>query len=95
MNEKVPMPPVKPPRTSDTIIIPTTPPRALLVSMAMRLRHDFHLDRIDGHPLSSGLAPAEREALLGTMAQIYEEVAGKGFYRWSQGEEQRGGLYTV
>lgn len=36
-----------------------------------------------------------REVLLTEMAQLYEEVAGKGFYRWNEGAEQRGGLYDL
>ncbi len=85
---------------SDTVTIPTTPPRALLVSMAMRRYHDFGLDRhviepFPGWPLPGGFTPEQREAALVEMAQLYEEVAGKGFYRWSEGAEQRGGLYDL
>ena len=74
------MPPVKPPRAPDTIVIPTAPPRELLVSMATRLRHDFGIDRVE--PWPGGMTQREREVLLTEMAQLYEEVAGKGFYKW-------------
>ncbi len=99
-NVDVPMPPVKSPRAPDTITIPTTPPRALLVSMAMRLRHDFGIARPvqpDGSDtlIAGGMTPREREVMLTEMAQLYEEVAGKGFYRWDEGPEQRGGLYAL
>lgn len=70
---------------SETITIPTTPPRELLVSMAVRLRHDFWLDggrMTEGGYRLSGMTPEEREVMLTEMAQIYEEVAGKGFYKW-------------
>ena len=75
---------------SDTITIPTTPPRELLVSMAVRLRHDFWLDKLSfgdgtetwGSAMSPGMTQREREAMLTEMAQLYEEVAGKGFYKW-------------
>ncbi len=82
-------------------LIPTTPPRALLVSMAMRLRHDFGMDAHftpgtgQRHPLMGGFTPEERESLLTDMARLYEEVAGKGFYRWDEGADQRGGLYDL
>lgn len=47
------------------------PPAGLLASMATRYRHDFGL-----------LSAEEQEALLRIMRQLYEEVAGQGFYRW-------------
>jgi hypothetical protein len=41
----------------------------LLVSMAMRYRHDFGL-----------LSDNQKRSVLSQMRQIYEEVAGIGFY---------------
>lgn len=85
---------------SDTITIPTAPPRELLVSMAMRIRHDFGIDKPDyGDGLTTfgiaGMTQREREVLLAEMEQLYEEVVGKGFYRWDGGADQRGGLYAL
>lgn len=87
----VPMPPVKPPRAPDTVVIPTTPPRALLVSMALRLRHDFGLNRRPGNPISAGMTTEEREVMLTEMEKVYEEVAGRGFYQWDGSQD---GFYT-
>lgn len=75
--------------------LPKEPPRELLVSMAMRLRHDFGMDRIEmfpGHYM--GLSPEERREILVDMERLYEEVAGHGFYRWGDGAGQRGGMYS-
>ncbi len=73
----------------ETITIPTTPPKALLISMAMRMRHDFGLPKYPGQ--FSGMTNREREVLLGEMAQLYEEIAGKGFYKWDGSKD---GLYA-
>lgn len=88
------MPPVKPPRAPDTITIPTTPPRALLVSMAIRMRHDFGVDKAVG-TWGCGFTAGEREVLIVEMAQLYEEVAGRGFYQWTKDANQRDGLYDL
>lgn len=86
---------------TDTVTIPTTPPRALLVSMALRLRHDFGVDACytpgtgQRHPLMGGFTPEGREVMLGEMAQLYKEVAGEGFYQWGKDASQRGGLYAL
>lgn len=69
---------------SDTIQVPRTPPEALLRSMATRYRHDFGLDADDASPMSSGFTEAERESLLRTMRQLYEEATGQGFYRFKE-----------
>jgi hypothetical protein len=61
--------------------LPKTPPAGLLHSMAMRYRHDFGLDADDTSPMSCGMTPDERAAILRTMAQLYEEVAGHGFFK--------------
>lgn len=59
----------------------TEPDPKLLLSMARRYRHDFDLDRPQGATISCGTTPAEREAILRTMRQLWEEVTGNGFYR--------------
>ena len=63
------------------VTVPVEPTPALLVSMAMRYRHDFGIDTDDSSPMSCGLTDRERESILNTMRQIHEEVVGKGFYR--------------
>ncbi len=80
----------------DTITIPIVPPRALLVSMATRRRHDYGIDRPtqpDGSDtlIACGMTPQEREILLIEMAQLYEEVVGLGFFKW---DGSRDALYT-
>jgi hypothetical protein len=52
--------------------------------MAMRYRHDFGLlkDEDDTSPMSCGMTPHEREHVLSLMAQLYEEVAGHGYFHW-------------
>ena len=64
--------------------LPKQPPAGLLHSMAMRMRHDFGLNRDVNQPLSAGMTREEREALLADMARLYEEVAGHGFFKWSE-----------
>jgi len=61
-------------------VVPVKPPRGLLVSMALRQNHAFMLDRDPADPLSAGVDPSHREATLSSMAQLYEEVVGEGFY---------------
>lgn len=64
--------------------LPEAPPESLLYSMALRYRHDFGLEKPEGAgALQAGCTPSERAAILATMRQLYEEVAGHGFYRWS------------
>nr|WP_298117383.1 hypothetical protein [uncultured Pseudomonas sp.] len=46
--------------------------RRIVESMCMTWRHDFGLDKPEGLPLSSGMAPGEREVLLQRMGQLYE-----------------------
>ncbi len=83
---------------SDTITVPTKPPHALLVSMAMRLYHDFGMDSpimADGStpdPLCCGWTPEARANLLLDMERLYEEIVGQGFYRW---DGSRDDLYRV
>jgi hypothetical protein len=63
--------------------LPEAPPASLLYSMAMRYRHDFGLDKAeDAGPLTAGCTEAERQAIITLMRQLYEEVAGHGFYQW-------------
>ena len=49
---------------------PPTPDPKLIDSMAMRYRHDFGL-----------LSESEKESIRITMKQIWEEIAGLGFYK--------------
>lgn len=63
--------------------LPKEPPPGLLVSMAMRYRHDFGLNAEDDDgPIAVGVTPKQREAILSMMRKYYDEVAGNGFYRW-------------
>ena len=64
--------------------LPEEPPAGLLYSMALRYRHDFGLNRSgeDG-PLVCGVSEDERRAILTTMRQLYEEVAGHGFFTYT------------
>ena len=55
----------------DKVSIPVKPSKALLASMALRFRHDFGL-----------LPKAHQEVVLSMMAQLHEEVVGKGFYKY-------------
>jgi hypothetical protein len=76
------------------ITIPTTPPKGLLESMAMRYNHSFGLssgmrdDEIlslrESEPIMGRqyLTSTERQSLLITMRQLHEEVVGKGFYKY-------------
>lgn len=66
-------------------LLPEKPPHELLVSMAMRLDHSFGLDRHEVLPgYHQGYTPEQRAAVLVDMARLYEEVSGRGFYRWGQ-----------
>ena len=65
--------------------LPKEPPAGLLISMALRYRHDFGLDRYpEDSPIVAGCTPAEREAILRTMRQLYEEVSGHGFFKYPE-----------
>ena len=74
------------------ITIPTTPPRGLLESMAMRYNHSFwhelsdtDIELMRAENLLWGrqfLTSQEKKSLLGTMRQLHEEVVGKGFYKY-------------
>jgi len=61
-------------------LVPVDPPPGLLVSMAMRLHHDFGVDARAMGVIKTGWTDAERAALLGDMRKLYEEVVGLGFY---------------
>jgi hypothetical protein len=64
--------------------LPKDPPAGLLISMAMRYRHDFGLRKSQSSgPLTCGVTDDERQAILATMRQLYEEVSGHGFYQWN------------
>ncbi len=64
--------------------LPKEPPPALIESMCFRYAHDFGLNKDPDAPLSGGWTDEGREALRQTMRQLYEEVAGHGFYRWNK-----------
>lgn len=51
------------------VMVSKEPPEGLLVSMAMRQRHDFGL-----------LSEEEQRFLLAGMRKAYEEISGEGFY---------------
>jgi hypothetical protein len=47
-------------------------PEQVILNMCMTYRHDFGLDRAPGDPpWCSGMTPMEREGLVRTMTQIY------------------------
>lgn len=59
----------------EKVTIPVAPPRSLLISMAVRHRHDFWL-----------LDELVQEHILASMRQIHEEVVGVGFYKYEGGK---------
>lgn len=61
--------------------LPKEPPEGLLRSMALRIRHDFNLEKLDGDPSSSGTTFAVRQAIISDMRRLYDEIRGYGFYR--------------
>jgi hypothetical protein len=73
-------PPVPPPSCP---VLPKDPPLGLLMSMAVRSDHGLGCPGYYDQPLLAkpGVTHAMRlEATLRNMSQIYEEVAGHGFY---------------
>jgi len=65
-------------------MLPAEPPAALLVAMAMHLRHDFGLDAHDNNLMAKGFTPEQREDMLKDMRRIYNEVAGRGLFKWPE-----------
>lgn len=68
-----------------SLALPQEPPPGLLMSMAVRYDHGLavsgHYDQLT-HVLHGGASHAQRlDSTLRTMRQLYEEVAGFGFYR--------------
>lgn len=61
-------------------LVPLMPSRGLLISMAVRDDHAFLLDRDPSNLFAGGVEPASRESTLRSMAQLYEEAIGRGFY---------------
>ena len=53
--------------------LPKEPPAGLIHSMCARYRHDYGL-----------IAPEHQEATRAIMRQLYSEVAGHGFFKWSE-----------
>ena len=80
----------------DHIIVPKTPPKGLLESMAMRYNHSFHMEckltdeeilkeREEGNFFAHQyLTRREKDAILETMRQLHEEVVGEGFYNYKK-----------
>jgi len=62
--------------------LPPEPPPGLLYSMALRLHHDFGIDKVEGEVNFCGFTPREREVVLQDMRRLYEEVSGHGFFNW-------------
>ncbi len=70
--------------SSSLVLIPREPPQDLLRSMAVRYDHGLGVPGYYDQPVfgAENVGHARRmEATLRTMAQLYEEVVGKGFYR--------------
>lgn len=73
------------------VLLPTTPTKELLTSMAIRYDHSFGFDLADDkiyqmrveQPIMAGqyLTVREKEVVLKSMNQLHEEVVGKGFYK--------------
>ena len=62
--------------------LPKDPPPGLLMSMAIRFDHALGCPGYYDHPPApNGVTHEQRlKATLSTMRQLYEEVAGYGFY---------------
>ncbi len=63
--------------------VPKEPPEGLLISMAVRYDHGLGCPGYyDDSPVQLGPTHAQRlESTISTMRQLYEEVAGFGFYK--------------
>jgi hypothetical protein len=67
--------------------LPKEPPHGLLMSMAIRYDHGLGVPGYYDSPLfaGSGLTHQQRlDGALVTMAQLYEEVSGRGFFKWEE-----------
>lgn len=74
----------------DYVIVPVTPSKGLLVSMALRQDHDFGVPYSRNEQgIEVGLTTEQRKARLSQMAQLHEEVVGTGFYREEKEDEYR------
>jgi len=74
--------------------VPKIPPRELLVSMAMRLHHDFGLEKYKDATFgfTQGFTKEEREQILIDMERCYDEITGQGFYSWNK---DNGDMYKI
>lgn len=75
---------------SGFVMIPVKPPKALLVSMAIRSDHGLGVPGYYDQKILGGNGVSHEkqfEAAIREMAQVYEEVTGEGFY--SQSREQQ------
>ena len=62
-------------------VVPVEPPRGLLVSMALRSKHDFLMAPQQLYSFTiGGTKPEHRENVLSSMRQLHEEVVGTGFW---------------
>lgn len=66
--------------------LPKKPPDDLLMSMAIRYDHGLGMDGYYDNPIfGEGISHQQRlESTLRIMSQLYEEVSGYGFYKWTE-----------
>ena len=75
--------------------LPAEPPKGLLMSMALRYDHALGCEGYYDQEIfkSSGVTHKRRlESTLSTMRQLYDEVAGCGFYKPEKESEYAGML---
>lgn len=73
----------------DHVAIPLKPPKALLISMAIRSDHGLGVPGYYDQALfaNQGISHAQRfDAEISSMRQLYEEVTGAGFYQHSNAQ---------
>ena len=69
--------------------LPEEPPEGLLLSMAIRYDHALAIPGYYDQEIFGGQKgdhEKKLQATLTTMSQLYEEVAGTGFYNWKETE---------
>lgn len=57
-----------------TVNIPLEPEENLINDMCFKYNHAFWIDKMDDHPLSSGLSERDREFLRKQMRELYQQV---------------------
>jgi len=75
-------------------LIPKDPPEGLLLSMAIRYDHGLGVEDYYDQPMFLNMDDhashaRKLESTIGKMRQLYEEVAGKGFYVWDKEMETK------